>query len=589
MSDPEAASARSRAPRLRSRAETPPPIAAAARLLARLGRRADTGRILLGALVALAGIWLATFGALADVSLHRGVETGIEPPIVLHVSGRGLATNADLTRFAPEQLPEVAAALQASGFRYVRQSFAWAEIEPRAGELVWDRYDAIVENLGERGIRLIAVLHRSPAWARPPEQVDFFDAPPSDPETYARFAGAVAARYGDRLQYYQLWDEPNRADQWGGVPGAPANYVTNLLSLGFNSIRAIDPTATIILAEPAPNQGGEPPGDDLAWIRDVYEAGGQPFFHVVAVDLGGGMKSPFDRGVAPDQINFSRATLFRELMIEVGDAERPVWATHFGWTRGQPPAGVPESEQAAFVVAGMERARAEWPWLGPLFFPGLAPGPSLEGDISPEESLLRPDGTSTLLLGTLQTVAESGTQDVAPTGFLPVDAAQFAYEGNWNLQHLGAETFRTTSEVGARLTVRFTGTGAIARVRLSPESGPVAASLDGVPISVELQSFQASNQDVVIARDLADEAHTLTIQLAGPGQLTIGGLIIERLVPLRWSAMLLVGGGVLLLFLGLRQIIFTLAERSGRLQRRRGVDLWPELPHVGDWRPARRA
>jgi hypothetical protein len=545
--------------------------------------------MLLGGLVALAGVWLATFGALADVSLHRGVETGTEPPVVLHVSGRGLATNADLTRFAPEQLPEVAAALQASGFRYVRQSFAWAEIEPRAGELVWDRYDAIVDNLAQRGIRVVAVLHRSPAWARPPEQVEYFDAPPSDPENFALFAGAVAARYGDRLQYYQLWDEPNRADHWGGVPGAPAEYVTSLLSLGFNAVRAVDPTATIILAESTPGQAGEPAGDDLAWIRGVYEAGGQPFFHVVAADLRGGIRSPYDRGVAPDQINFSRATLFRELMIEVNDAERPVWGTHFGWSRGQPPAGVPEPEQAAFAVAGMERARAEWPWLGPLFFAGLAPGPSLGGDVPPDESLLRPDGTTTLLLGTLQTVAESGTQDAAATGFLPVDAAQFVYEGNWNLQHLGEETFRTTGEVGARLTVRFTGTGAIARVRLSPESGPVVASLDGMPIMVELQSFQASNQDVVIARDLPDEPHTLMIQLAGPGQLTIGGLIIERLVPLRWSAMLLVGGGVLLLFLGLRQIIFTLAERSGRLQRRRGVDLWPELPHVGDWRPARRA
>ena len=181
-------------PRLRGRTKAPPAIAAAARVLARFGGRPDLGRIVLGVLLAIAGVWLATFGALADVSLHRGVETGIEPPVVLHVSGRGLATNVDLTRFAPEQLPEVAAALQSSGFRYVRQTFAWAEIEPRAGELVWDRYDAIVEHLNNRDIRVIAVLHRSPAWSRPPEQVELFDAPPSDPEMFARFANAVAAR-----------------------------------------------------------------------------------------------------------------------------------------------------------------------------------------------------------------------------------------------------------------------------------------------------------------------------------------------------------------------------------------------------------
>ncbi len=559
-----------------------------AKLLTRAGRHVDTGRLVLGIVLALAGIWLATFGALADVSLHRGVETGVEPPIVLHVSGRGLATNADLTRFAPDQLPEVAAALQSSGILYVRQSFAWAEIEPRAGELGWERYDAIVDSLSERGINIVAVLHRSPAWARPPERVDFFDAPPSDPEAYARFAGAVAARYGDRVQYYQLWDKPNRLDQWGGIAASPADYVATLLSFGFNAVRAAHPTATVILAELAPAADGGLAGDDLTWLRGIYDAGGRSFFHAVAADLRGGVKTPYDRGVAPDLINLSRATLFRELMIEQNDAERPLWGTHYGWRAAAAPEGVSEADQAAFAIEGMSRTRSEWPWLGPLFFAGLAPGPSLGGEIAAGETLLRVDGTATRLLGALRTFSAAGDQDVAPTGFLPVDAAQFAFEGNWSLQHLGAETFRTTSEVGARLTVEFVGTGAIARVRLSPGAGPVTATLDGEPIAIDLQSGQASNQDVTIAEGLREGRHTVVMELAEPGELTIGGLIIERSVPLRWTAMLLAGGGILLLFFGIRQVVFTLAERSGRLQRRRGVDLWPELPHVGDWRPARR-
>jgi hypothetical protein len=32
-----------------------------------------------------------------------------------------------------------------------------------------------------------------------------------------------------------------------------------------------------------------------------------------------------------------------------------------------------------------------------------------------------------------------------------------------------------------------------------------------------------------------------------------------------------------------------LAERTGVLQRRRGGELWPELPLIPDWRPTRRA
>ena len=576
-------------PPLSLRSETPGAIATAARWLVRLGRQPDRVRLLFGILLAALGLLLATFGGLADATLHRGVESGSDEPVVLHVSGRGLATNADLTRFAPEQLPEVAAALQASGIRYVRQTFAWSDIEPRAGERVWDRYDAIVDQLTQRGIRVVAVLHRAPGWARPPEQVDFFDAPPSDPAAFAQFAEAVAARYGDQVEYYQLWDLPNRPDHWGGMAATPADYVSTILSLGFNAIRTANPTATIIQAEPDPAPAGGAAGADLAWVQGIYAAGGQPFFHVVAIRLDGGAHSPFDRGIAPDLINLSRATLFRELMIAAGDGARPIWATDFGWRAGSGPNAVSEVEQAEYAVAGIERARAEWPWLGPLFFAGLTPGPSLGGEVAAGEALLRADGSSTLLLGRLRSSLLEGAQASASTGFLPADSAQFVYEGNWSQQHLGPETFRTSNETGARFTVQFVGTGAIARVRLSPDAGNVVATLDGTPLPVDLRAGQASNEDVEIARGLPEGLHTLTMELASPGQLTIGGLLIERSLPLHWTVLLLFIGGLLLLVLGLRQLVFTLAERSGRLQRRTGIDLWPQLPHVGDWRPSRRA
>jgi hypothetical protein len=51
----------------------------------------------------------------------------------------------------------------------------------------------------------------------------------------------------------------------------------------------------------------------------------------------------------------------------------------------------------------------------------------------------------------------------------------------------------------------------------------------------------------------------------------------------------LLGSGVLLLFFGVFDGVLLVAERTGLLHRRRGGELWPELPQIPDWRPARRA
>ncbi|HEX5500724.1 MAG TPA: hypothetical protein VFX03_15920, partial [Thermomicrobiales bacterium] len=305
----------------------------------------------------------------------------------------------------------------------------------------------------------------------------------------------------------------------------------------------------------------------------------------------GGDRTPYDRGVNAGAPSLSRATLLRDLLHANGDDQKPIWGTHYGWLAapGAPAPGLDPRDQAAFAVGGIERARAEWPWMGPLFAWGLAPGPSLGGDVAPGEALLTAGGAPTPLLTALGAFAASGATDVAPTGFLPVQARQIVYEGNWDLQHLGSETYRTTSQVGARLSVAFQGTGVVARLRLSRQAGALDVALDGKPVALDLDAFQAEDIDIPLASGLTDEPHTLTMRLAEPGQFTVGGLVVERTIPLRWPIVLLLGAGFVMLASGLRDAAFALAERSGRLQPRVPGEHWPELPFLPGWRPSRRA
>ena len=560
---------------------------------AALSRQPDAGRFGVALLLSLLGLLLAGGGVVADLAFHRGVETGGSAPWVRHPSGRGLATNVDLTRFAPGDIEAVVAALQQSGFRYVRQSVSWAEIEPTPGAYVWEPYDAIVEALTRHLLEPVVVLHDSPGWARAPAQQDSPDAPPVDAAAYARFAEAVAARYGpvdgrSRVSFLQLWDLPNRPDRWGGMPADAAGYV-ELLSLGFNAVRSANPNATVVLAELDPGAPHGAPNGDLTFLRDLYRNGGRPYFNVAAAAVDGGARSPFDRRVDPGTASLSRAVLFREAMVEAGDDAKPVWATHYGWRTGADAGSVTAADQAAYAVAGLERARTEWAWMGPMFAWGLVPGPGLGGAVEPGRELLRANGVATPLYDALATFAADGGTAAAPTGFLPVDAPQFDLEGNWDVQHLGSTIYRTTREDDARTTVRFVGTGAVALLRFGPDAGQVKASVDGEPIALALDAIQAQDVPISLADGLEDGPHTLTLELDGPGQLTIGGLEVVRDTPLRWPVALVVVGGVGLLFLGLREAVYTIAHRTGRLQRRRGIEFWPELPPLQDWRPARRA
>jgi hypothetical protein len=567
--------------------EPPRAIAALAQWSAGIGRDADRMRGIVAVTLAVCGMALALLATWADATIHRGVGDGVAPPVVRHFTGRDLAANVDLTRFSPDQLSAVTAGLQANGIRYVRQSFSWAEIEPAPGEYVWERYDAIVAALDQRGILPVAVLHRSPPWIRSPEGAGTFDAPPADLTAFERFVTAVATRYGERVPFVQVWDLPNRETHWGNVAAEPMAYVS-LLAVGSNAARGANPNVTVLLAEldPRPEHGGT---DDLRFLRKVYEAGGAAFFDVVAARVDGGARTPFDRTTRPGAPALSRAILLRDVVVEMGDAAKPIWATHFGWQADGPGGRIDADTQAAYVIAGLGRARAEWPWMGPLFQWGLLPGPDLGGGTAPGLALLQEDGSPTPLFTALGTFSASGGTGTAPTGLAPVAAHQYVWEGNWDLQHLGADTYRTTSDVDARFRLRFEGTGIVARARLSREAGAVAVTLDGQPIEVSLASFQAEDVDIPLARRLSNGVHEVTMRLTAPGQLTVGGLVVERTVPLQWPILLLLGSGALLLFLGIYDGALLLAERVGLLQRRRVGELWPELPQLPDWRPARRA
>lgn len=545
-------------------------------------RHADATRTSAALWLGVLGLLLLAIAGVSDGYLHRGIETGAEQPYVVHETGRELATNVDLAGLDAAQLDAVVSALQKNGFRYARQSFVWSEIEPARGTYQWDQYDAIVGALTAHNVIPVAVLDGSPDWARSPATRGQPDAPPANAPDYAAFVGAVVAHYGAQVPFVQLWDLPNRPDHWGGTPARPAEYMT-LAAQGANASRKANPGVKVLLAQfdPRPPGGGEP---DVAFLRDIYRVGGQPFFDIVAIELPGGGRSPYDRSVAADRLNLSRAELFRSVMDRANDRAKPIWATRYGWQAGDGAGQVSQRDQADFTVAGLERARAEWPWMGPMFMWDLLP----RGDAPAGYALLNGDGSATAVFSALGAFASAGNFAVATTGFAPVHAASASYTGDWRDQHLNGRTYITTSQIGATMTFRFRGTGLTAYLRQGPNAGAVHMTLDGDVIPLDLQLYKSVDRAILLASGMDDTTHTLTLRLEQQGTLTVGGMEVERAVPLMWPIVVLAVAGGLLLVLALREVAYLAAIQAGALQRRRGVELLPPLPHLPDWRPSRR-
>ena len=554
-------------------------------------RHQDISKLLFGITFITIGLLLAAGAGITDNYLHRGVESGASQPYIVQPTGKGLATNIDLRGFDVAQTEQLAGVLSSSGFRYVRQEISWSEVEVTRGVYDWSAYDGLFSLLTRNGLTPIAVVVDTPDWARGIGELDAANAPPRDLALLTSLTEEMTRHFGDSVPFIQLWDAPNLTDNWGNRVGTGADYapLQDAFALGARRANA----NTRVLSPELAMWPNSPQGQtDLEFINALYDAGGDDAFDVLAIRLDGGVNSPDDRRVSPNRAGFSRAILFRELMVRHGDASTPVWATSFGWARSDT---IDADKQAEFVERGLERGWSEWPWMGLMVnWSFLSPEDS---DAAPY-SIVSPQGTGTPLFDRLTSSEVVDRSRVANTGFAPMDAQSVRTNGSWEEQHLEGRTFLTSRQVGSSVTIEFQGTGLISFVRSGPEVGVIQIELDGKIVpggyvddeSLWDLSVYSTTQDLprLLVGGLDDERHVLVITLVDSGELTLGGFEVTRDAPFVWPIVLMAVGALISLFFGLRSIAYLFAVRSGLLRRPTDPGVDPILPQLTNWRPDRR-
>jgi O-antigen ligase len=483
--------------------------------------------------------WLALLIILAGVGTWLGLDLrhiqssypGLSPTIPL-AADKSYGVNADLTRYPPVALDHTLARMNELGLRWIRQPFPWAEIEPTSGQFNWPPWDRVVEAASAHGVQLIAVLDTTPAWARPPNTSPF--TPPTELADFGDFARALAERYGDRIDYYQVWDEPNLSAHWGDRFVDPTAYA-RLLREGAVNVRAVDANAIILTAALAPTVETGPLNlNEPAFLAGLYAVNATPWFDIVAAQPYGFDQEP----TAPPSeksLNFARAELLRQTMVTHGDGDKPVWATTFGWSAlPQDWAGGPSpwpalssDQQTTYTVQAIRQARANWYWMGPMFFAAW------DAETLPEDDPRR--GLALVAGETLLPQAQAMRrrvisaaseplpgQEIATVGTYPAYHPSGHYSGAWRFSPAGADVPR---QPPARLTIPFEGTRLDLMVRRGTFRGFLYVTIDGQPAnSLPQQAGRAylvlydpleQEDTVTLARHLSDAPHTAVIEAEG--------------------------------------------------------------------------
>ncbi len=255
------------------------------------------------------------------------------------------------TAFGPgtSDLKERLELMQQAGIKWGRQDFNWKRIEREPGKYDWEPYDRLIELCLAHGLLLFGNLAYNPAFHDP--------RTPEGVEAYCAFARAAAKRYKGKVDYWQIWNEPN-----GGFwKGTPEQYA-RLMAAAGSAIHSANPEAKVL--------GLNMAFCDVLWAEKILKAVPYECFDIVCFhpyrppcspeepfdfwELDQYVKSWHRQDLTPDyplvHMSFLEQTEeLVKLMSKFGKS-KPAWITEICWNTHIHPYGTSELRQADLLV-----------------------------------------------------------------------------------------------------------------------------------------------------------------------------------------------------------------------------------------------
>lgn len=316
-------------------------------------------------------------------------------------AGTGIATGFNvLDSLDDAELAAEMADYAGIGAEWLRTDLNWSVVQAE-GRDSWDwrAMDRIVVAAQAAGLRVLPVVSFAPDWAWKGGEY----SAPADPADYARFLKAAVTRYSAmHLHHWEIWNEPNLSGPW---PHPDPVAYARLLKAAYPAVKATDPDAVVITGGLASVPmtdffGRRDYYGAVSFLRTIYAEGAGDSFDAVGFH-------PYSYPHLPAEGQGGWAMMtgpIRDLMVQNGDAEKPVWITEFGAPTQGGDRAMSEADQAESLRQAADALDA-FDWAGPVFWYGYRDLGNDTGDTEDWFGLVAPDGREKPVAEVFRTIA----------------------------------------------------------------------------------------------------------------------------------------------------------------------------------------
>lgn len=221
----------------------------------------------------------------------------------------------------------------AVGAKWVRVDLSWNNIQPDSPyNYEWRRFDRVAKAAKARGLKVLAVIAYTPAWARVSGCTWGQNCAPADPDTFAAFAKLAAKRYSAMgVHTWEVWNEEN-IGFWRPAPD-PAAF-TKLLKVSAEALRAGDSKAFVVMGGLAITKSSTKTKrlSSLDYLTAVAKLGGTKYVDAIGYHPYNYPQLPSD--TPGTGTPFETISTVQENMVAVlakyGTPDVPVWITETG-------------------------------------------------------------------------------------------------------------------------------------------------------------------------------------------------------------------------------------------------------------------